>query len=160
MLTFAANSENPLRLADGNWEGEGRVEIFHNGRWGTVCDYLWDINDAQVVCRELGFLHAVSAPTNALYGEGSGPIWLNNVQCKGNERSITECKHRGWGNKYCGHRDDASVICSGKLSMTIVQLYRLSKDGAYFYCAYVLRISRYSDFLWVAPTPIQISCAV
>ena len=152
-----------LRLAGGSWEGEGRVEIFHNGRWGTVCDDFWDIKDAQVVCRELGFHHAVSAPRYAWYGAGIGPIWLDDVQCVGNERSITECQHRGWGNENCAHYEDASVYCSRNLSMTmtIVQLYRLSKDGAYFfYCAYVLRISKHSNFLRAVPTVIQISCAV
>ena len=118
------NSENRLRLAGGYWKDEGRVEIFHNSIWGTVCDDGWDINDAQVVCRELGFDEAVSALTRAKYGEGSGPIWLKNVQCVGNERSIMECQHSGWGNHKCGHWEDASVICSS-MTMTIVQFYCL-----------------------------------
>ena len=114
-MAFAAYSENRLRLADGDLEGEGRVEILHNNIWGTVCDDLWDINDAQVVCRELGFHQAVSAPRDARYGEGSGPIWLDDVICVGNERSITECQHVRWGDHNCRHYEDASVICSRKL---------------------------------------------
>ena len=114
-MPFAAYSENRLRLADGYWEGEGRVEILHNNTWGTVCDDRWDINDAQVVCRELGFLQALSAPSRAKYGEGSGRIWLDDVECVGNESSITECQHSGWGDHNCGHFEDASVICSRKL---------------------------------------------
>ena len=114
-MAFAAYSENRLRLADGYWEGEGRVEILHNNIWGTVCSDLWDINDAQVVCRELGFPQAVSAPRDARYGEGSGPIWLDDVKCVGNERFITECQRGGWGDHNCRHYEDASVICSRKL---------------------------------------------
>ena len=116
-MAFAANLENRLQLADGYWEGEGRVEIFHNSSWGTVCDDGWDINDAQVVCRELGFHEADDAPRDARFGEGSGRIWLDDVECVGNESSITKCQHRGWGSHNCGHGEDASVICSMKLSM-------------------------------------------
>ena len=101
-----------MRLVGGNWNGEGRVEIRHNGVWGTVCDDFWDLNDAQVVCRELGYPGAVSAPSNARFGAGSGRIWLDDVRCQGNEKSIANCQHRGWGVHNCDHSEDASVICS------------------------------------------------
>jgi len=101
-----------LRLIGGNWNGEGRVEIYHNGAWGTVCDDGWDINDARVVCRILGFPDAVSAPGSARFGQGNGKIWLDNVICRGNEGIIANCQHNGWGVHNCGHREDASVICS------------------------------------------------
>ena len=101
-------------MVGGNWGGAGRVEIFHNGAWGTVCDDYWDINDARVVCRELGYPNAVSAPHSARFGQGSGPIWLDNVFCSGNERSIVDCAHNGWGVENCGHGEDASVICSSE----------------------------------------------
>jgi len=99
-------------LVGGNWSGAGRVEIFHNGTWGTVCDDYWDIKDARVVCRELGYPDAVSAPQSAHFGRGSGPIWLDDVFCSGNERSIVGCVHNGWGVENCGHSEDASVFCS------------------------------------------------
>jgi len=104
-----------LRLADGYRDGEGRVEIFHDGYWGTVCDDIWDIKDAQVVCRQLGYSKAIRAPKHALFGKGNGHIWLDNVNCLGNESSIENCQHRGWNNyNYAGcyHFEDASVICS------------------------------------------------
>ena len=102
-----------MRLADGVRKGEGRVEILHNGYWGTVCDDYWDIKDAQVVCRELGYPEAVAAPKEALFGEGNGHIWLSNVHCLGNESSIEDCEHAEWdANGYCYHSEDASVICS------------------------------------------------
>ena len=106
-----------LRLVGGNWNGEGRVEIFYNGHWGTVCDDGWGINDAQVVCRELGYSDALSAPMHAHFGSGNGQIWLDNVNCQGHESSIVNCQHNGWGSHNCGHYEDASVICSGKFDV-------------------------------------------
>ena len=102
-----------LRLAGGKWNGEGRVEIFHNGSWGTVCDDSWDVKDARVVCRQLGFPDANSAPGTARFGAGSGNIWMDDVKCLGNESSLNNCKHSGWNNHNCHHGKDASVICSG-----------------------------------------------
>jgi len=117
-------ADKTVRLAGGKWNGEGRVEIVHDGVWGTVCDDLWDIRDARVVCRELEFVDALSAPGSARFGEGSGNILLDDVQCLGNESSIENCQHRGWNNDNCGHSQDASVICS---SMSInTHLFRVS----------------------------------
>ena len=103
-----------LRLVGGSWKGEGRVEIFYNGNWGTVCDDAWDIKDARVVCRQLGFPDAVSAPLYAHFGSGSGEILLDNVGCSGSESLIMNCPHIGWRIHDCNHREDASVICSSK----------------------------------------------
>ena len=88
------------------------MEIYLSGTWGTVCDDDWDIKDAYVVCRELGFLFAISSPQSARFGQGSGSIWLDDVNCKGPESSFTRCPHRGWGVHNCGHSEDASVVCS------------------------------------------------
>ena len=103
-----------LRLIGGSGPGEGRVEIYYRGTWGTVCDDNWDKNDARVVCRQLGYSSAVSAPHSARFGQGSGKIWLDDVQCQGNESSIGNCRHRPWSENNCGHHEDASVICSSK----------------------------------------------
>ena len=112
-------------MVGGSWKGEGRVEIFYNGNWGTVCDDYWDIKDARVVCRQLGFPDAVSAPSSASFGVGSGKIWLDDVRCSGNESSIVNCLHPGWGSHNCGHTEDASVICSSMLSPQTVFAYPL-----------------------------------
>ena len=98
-----------VRLINGSTDHEGRVEVYINGEWGTVCG--WDLNDAQVVCNELGLGIAVVAVRSAFYGQGSGPIW--NLNCIGNELSITNCSHRRWGFSHCSRSSsDASVRCS------------------------------------------------
>jgi hypothetical protein len=93
-------------------KGTGRVEIFVNGRWGTICDDLWDINDARVVCRQLGYQYTVRALQGGDVPEGTGQIWLTNVRCNGSEQNLLSCSHDGLGNHYCGHSEDAGVECS------------------------------------------------
>ena len=85
--------------------------MLYNGIWGTICDDGWDLQDAEVVCRQLGYDGAVAAPHRAAYGQGTGQIWLDNVECVGNETSISECSHHGWGIHNCWHGEDASVHC-------------------------------------------------
>ena len=101
-----------VRLVNGPTTDEGRVEVYYNGEWGTVCDDGWDLSDAQVVCSELDFGHAITATHSALYGPGRGQIWLNNVECVGTERTIGNCSHRGLGTNYCDHYEDAGVKCA------------------------------------------------
>ena len=71
------------------------MEVYYNGEWGTVCDDGWDLNDAQVVCNELGFDDTVATRYHAFYGEGNGQVWLNNLHCVGTELSIKNCSHGG-----------------------------------------------------------------
>ncbi|KAM3603145.1 uncharacterized protein V6R79_017242 [Siganus canaliculatus] len=104
-----------LRLVSGTGQCSGRVEVFFRGQWGTVCDDEWELANADVVCRQLGCGHAVSAPSSAHFGRGTGPIWLDNVACSGQEAALTQCNHNGFGQNNCGHGEDASVICLGAL---------------------------------------------
>nr|NP_001268828.1 BoWC1.1 precursor [Bos taurus]ACI62172.1 WC1 [Bos taurus] len=106
-----------LRLVDGDSPCTGRVEILNQGSWGTICDYSWDLDDARVVCRQLGCGKALDATLSSSFGAGSGPIWLDNVKCTGNESHVWRCPSRGWGKHYCDHSRDAGVICSGFLRL-------------------------------------------
>lgn len=96
-----------------NSTSEGRVEVRYGGLWGTVCDDYWDYQDAQVVCRQLGFQYAVAALSSTVFGPGEGPIWMDNVECNGTELHIGECEHADLDMINCGHSEDAGVICSG-----------------------------------------------
>ena len=100
-----------VRLVNGADGYEGRVEILHEGSWGTVCDDLWDLDDAKVVCRQLEFDGALAALPQSRFGQGSGDIFLDGVQCNGTETNLKDCKHKGIGVHYCYHKEDASVIC-------------------------------------------------
>ena len=91
---------------------EGRVEVYYNGIWGTICDDGWDLNDAEVVCRELAFGQAIAVRKEEFYGHGSGPIWLDDLNCIGTESSIINCSHSGWGINDCNYSSNAGVRCA------------------------------------------------
>lgn len=86
----------------------GRVEVRHNGVWGTVCDDSFDTNDGTVICRMLGYTRASTVfPAEA----GSGQIWLDELRCTGTESSIFDCPNSGIGTHNCGHGEDVAVQC-------------------------------------------------
>ena len=97
-----------VRLVNGPTKYEGRVEVHYNGNWGTVCDDGWDSNDAQVVCRQLGFGPALTIKNM----ECSSKICLYNLNCTGSESTIEGCSHSGWRIQNCGHEESAGLVCS------------------------------------------------
>ena len=151
-------AENPnctygeVRLMDGSNKYEGRVEICFGGRFGTVCDDLWDILDAAVVCSELGFsadgtqfktcdylvckvtflnseLYFVGATpfSSSRFGTGEDmPIFIDDTRCIGNESGLVECSSSGIGFHNCLHVEDAGVRCKRELKKHCHNLYSTS----------------------------------
>lgn len=150
-----------VRLVDGT-VNSGRVEILYNNTWGTICDDLFTVQNAGVLCKMLGFnqwvyaqtrtyiwnffywtysyilFHAlfsvrstgVSLRIDAFFGEGSGMIWLDNVNCTGFETSISQCRSNGWGVHNCEHSEDVGIICSpGKYLHVLIVHYVLILKG-------------------------------
>ncbi|XP_066095152.1 scavenger receptor cysteine-rich domain-containing protein SCART1-like [Saccopteryx bilineata] len=110
--TQTCPEEGEVRVSGGEDRCSGRVELWHAGSWGTVCDDSWDLADAEVVCRQLGCGGAISALVGAAFGPGSGPVWLDEVGCRGSEASLWGCPAEPWGRADCGHKEDAGVRCS------------------------------------------------
>ncbi len=113
-LSCAILPSETVRLVGANSRCAGRVEVLHDGQWGTVNNVGWEMADAAVVCRELGCGEALSAPKSAHFGEGTGEIWISELQCTGSESTLTNCRFNGWGIN-ANHAEDAGVVCSGKL---------------------------------------------
>ena len=122
------NSAHQVRLVGGNGVNTGRIEVYYNNTWGTICYRGWDLNDAAVVCRQLGFPGVISSSCCAIFGQGTGPIWLDDVRCTGNETSLSSCPRGGWGDHtYCGHYQDAGVNCQGEYER-YTSLFRIHWD--------------------------------
>jgi len=110
LLLTAAAAQVSVRLADGPNPKAERLEVYYNGTWGTVCHDYFDTADAKVVCYMLGHGHS-GLSRGTRYGHGSGKIWLDDVQCRGTENNIADCRHYGWGIHNCRHIKDVSVEC-------------------------------------------------
>jgi hypothetical protein len=102
--------EGQLRLVGGSVPNEGRVEIYHDGAWGTVCDDYWDAADAMVACRQLGYGGGTPC-SSACFGSGTGEIWLDDTDCAGTETSLASCPNLGWGVHNCSHGEDSGLTC-------------------------------------------------
>uniref|UniRef100_A0A3B5B0I1 SRCR domain-containing protein n=1 Tax=Stegastes partitus TaxID=144197 RepID=A0A3B5B0I1_9TELE len=108
-----------IRLVNGRNRCEGRVEVRYNDSWGTVCDDDWDMVDANVVCQQLECGMAAAMGTSSSFGQGTGPIMLDNVDCRGNETNLSQCRSQGWGIHNCYHYEDVGVTCKGKAFICI-----------------------------------------
>ncbi|XP_032546085.1 soluble scavenger receptor cysteine-rich domain-containing protein SSC5D-like [Chiroxiphia lanceolata] len=117
-----AAGSGQLRLVGGGGRCAGRVEVNHDGEWGSVCvfDFDWEARWATVVCRQLGCGRVASSSLYAPFGQGSGRIWLQPYFCRGTEEVLEECPHFGWGQHYCGHERDVGVICTEAVELRLV----------------------------------------
>ncbi|XP_073694584.1 scavenger receptor cysteine-rich type 1 protein M130 [Garra rufa] len=104
--------DSTLRFQGGSGMCSGRVEIFNNRQWGTVCDTTWDLLDSIVVCKERGCGKPLAVYYNAYFGKGTGPVWMDGIGCTGRESVLKNCAFSGWGVTTCTHVDDAGVTCS------------------------------------------------
>ncbi|XP_072132632.1 scavenger receptor cysteine-rich type 1 protein M130-like [Mobula birostris] len=103
----------PLRLVSGNHNCSGKLEVWFNDSWGTVCDDSWDLADANVVCRQLRCGLALWAPEDVKMTQAAGPVWLDEVKCTGSEPFLSSCRSSSFGQHDCDHKEDVIVLCSG-----------------------------------------------
>lgn len=114
------HAHSSIRLVGSGGDCAGRLEVFHNGSWGTVRNDLWDIEDAQVVCRQLGCGIALTDHVLTWFGPGTGPIWLKQVECKGKEVALLDCKFQFSKEGENGHQEDVGLVCSGSVQISAV----------------------------------------
>ena len=115
VMLHDTTEEGTVRLVGGATPLEGRVEVYFLRQWGTVCHSSWDLADATVVCRQLGYLRAVGATGFSAFGAGSGPSWYSYVVCTGTEMNLTECSSSfSLSGDACHHSQDAGVECSSE----------------------------------------------
>ena len=108
--------EGDIRLVDGSSSNQGRLEIYHNNQWGTICHDGFDKTDGRTACRQLGYRDIDKyVCCGSLGGHGTGPIWLEGLICSSNAYNLAECTHKGWNNTDCHHGEDVGVICEGNL---------------------------------------------
>ena len=100
--------DGTLRLY-GNGTNDGILEIYHSGRWGTVCDDGWGSEESIVACKQLGSTNYV------FYKHGNSithDLWLDDVICNGNESSLLDCRNNGWGSHDCGSSEGLYLNCT------------------------------------------------
>lgn len=113
-LSLNTSRAGDIRLVGGRNESEGRVEIFIHGLWGTICDDGWDIDDAAVVCRQLGYHSLVAMKRKSFFGSNYMlPIILDEVNCNGNEIHLLDCESKPLFHHNCALTESAGVLCAG-----------------------------------------------
>ena len=111
----AALSNGALRLVSTRkTQFGGRLEVYYNNKWGTVCDDGWGSSDATVACRQMGFVGVSDSDSSRFgYRASSQSIWLDDVVCSGSELRLDNCSHAGIGFHNCDHSEDVGIICRG-----------------------------------------------
>ena len=113
-------ASSKIRLQGGSFAGEGRVEVYRDGAWNSICGISWDLSDASVICRELGYFNAVEAVVGGKrFKPSSGPIWKTRMLCRGNEDSLLGCQNDDniAYEGHCSQASQAGVICSKRKNL-------------------------------------------
>ena len=107
--------DGSLRLVAGISHRVGRLEVYHDNRWGPVCDDLFYIQEAKVACRQLGYTDAEAYLP--WYGGPSNQFWLDNVNCDGTEDRLTDCSRNDWGDHNCISYESVGVRCTDETTV-------------------------------------------
>ena len=111
-------NSDKIRLVGGRNNSEGRVEVFYRDEWRRVCNTEWGINDANVVCRQVGYPAGSAIPPVGTFGSSTGPAWLDNLRCNGRETKLRNCSSSGFGDHNCSFDGDANIACRGLFLLT------------------------------------------
>ncbi|XP_016161250.1 PREDICTED: antigen WC1.1-like [Ficedula albicollis] len=114
---IACSGSRQVRLVGSSGRCAGRVEVYSGGSWSSVCQEGWELQDAAVVCRELGCGTALEAPSWARFGAGTGPLWPYMAECSGSEESLWECGRSE--QRECGRGLGAGAVCSEQMSVRL-----------------------------------------
>ena len=98
---------------------EGSVEIYHNGTWGSICYYSFTMQDARVICRQLGYPDVTATQCCSHYGSNHYNLtWLRHLNCVGNESKVIDCPYgNSWGIN--GRYNKVGVVCQGNKHVKI-----------------------------------------
>ncbi|XP_062603516.1 neurotrypsin-like, partial [Saccostrea cucullata] len=140
-----------IRLIDTGYPWKGTIEILHNGQWGTICDDSFDKQDGDVICRMLGYSHSSQTYQSAHYGQGSGPIWLDDLGCHGYESDVAYCSSNGWGRHNCGHSEDAGVYCTNSTEYETTPYDPCSRHQCYNGGTCFVRNYGYPEYYCICP---------
>ena len=145
-LLVTAPKDYDVRLRNGSTQYEGRVDVRYSGQWGAICDNGWDINDAMVICRQLGYTSALRPTIDSTYPPSTenSQLWLDFVSCRGNESSIQFCAHSGWGETFCNTNNEAGVICTSKRYYCTLWSY----NEVTIFQIKLLKLLRWYKFVW------------
>ena len=118
----------------GKDESQGQVEIGIDGVWGGVCQTGWDIQDATVICRQLGYTYALAATYDNSFGSSlNSRAWISDLACRGEEGTILDCPYTGW-NVACSTDQRAGIVCSGKSAVIYLVYIRMFVHMLVYVC--------------------------
>lgn len=140
--TFSA--ENLIvRLTNGSYSHEGRVEVYSNSKWHNVCGYRWEFETADLICKKLGYYFAIHRSSSNNFGQGSSSMLSVPVVCEGSEKKLEECNFKY--DEVCPHSRDVGVVCSdAPLNIGSVRI-----DGTISYKSYACgEVQVYLDGRW------------